>query len=469
MGSWVGAWVVGVASRHVSHNAVEIHHTATHCNTLQHTHVLPARSRRGLCSRTNATYFNTRTATHCNTLQHTHMLPARSRRGLCWRTTATYCTLQHADCSTLQHTATRCNTHTCSLQGLVEDYVEGLQSLLLRELFERFEICLRDFGNCVAVCCSVLQCVAVFAVRCSVLQCIVVCCYEADIWESHWRHLRDVWQTFATVLQGLVVCCSVLQCIVVCWYRSDIWELFLRHLKDVWKTFATVLQCFVVCCSVLQCIVVCWYKADIRESHLRHSKDVWKTFATVLQRIAAYCGVLLCSVVCCYKADNWKSHLGHLRDVWGIFERLLRDGGGCITTRKSQYFKISQWISLLPTWPTQSGLLRISRGILLARGFVSGGGRYMTRKCHAGHVCVCVCVFVFVFVCVCLCVYMCVCVCVCVRVCVCVCVCALLQGTCHSIAGRNSQNINWLPNLTHKVVSFTLYILRGSRTIWRIS
>jgi len=48
--------------------------------------------------------------------------------------------------------------------------------------------------QCVAVCCSVLQCVA--AVRCSVLQCVA-----PDT--SH-------------VLQCVAVCCSVLQCGVVC-------------------------------------------------------------------------------------------------------------------------------------------------------------------------------------------------------------------------------------------------------------
>ena len=44
----------------------------------------------------------------------------------------------------------------------------------------------------IAVCCSVLQCVA--SCR-SVLQCVVVCC---------------------SVLQCVAVCCSVLQCVAVC-------------------------------------------------------------------------------------------------------------------------------------------------------------------------------------------------------------------------------------------------------------
>ena len=64
--------------------------------------------------------------------------------------------------------------------------------------------------QCVAVCCSVLQCVAVL------LQCVAVC---------------------YSVLQCVAVRCSVLQCVAVCY---------------------SVLQCVAVCCSVLQCVAVCW-------------------------------------------------------------------------------------------------------------------------------------------------------------------------------------------------------------------
>jgi len=71
---------------------------------------------------------------------------------------------------------------------------------------------------CVAVCCSVLQCVAMcpcVAVCCSVLQSVVECC---------------------SVLQCVAVCCSVLQSVVEC---------------------CRVLQRVAVCCSVLQSVAVC--------------------------------------------------------------------------------------------------------------------------------------------------------------------------------------------------------------------
>jgi len=84
--------------------------------------------------------------------------------------------------------------------------------------------------QCIAVCCSVLQRVAVYrspliawsipkatpfaAVYCSVLQYLAV---------------------LSNALQCVAVCCSVLQCVAVC---------------------CSVLQCVAMCCSVLQCIAV---------------------------------------------------------------------------------------------------------------------------------------------------------------------------------------------------------------------
>jgi len=88
----------------------KLQHTATHCNTLQHT-----------ATHCNTVWdflviiWDTKAATHCNTLWQT-------LRYLLWAPlhhTATHCdTLQHTatHCSTLQHTATHCNTlqHTAT-------------------------------------------------------------------------------------------------------------------------------------------------------------------------------------------------------------------------------------------------------------------------------------------------------------------------------------------------------------------
>jgi len=60
-------------------------------------------------------------------------------------------------------------------------------------------------STCVAVCCSVLQCVAVCC--CSVLQCCAVC---------NTRIRADNTSIQVHVLQCVAVCCSVLQCCAVC-------------------------------------------------------------------------------------------------------------------------------------------------------------------------------------------------------------------------------------------------------------
>jgi len=77
-----------------------------------------------------------------------------------------------------------------------------------------------------AVCCSVVQC---GAVCCSVLQCVAVCC---------------------SVMQCVAVYCSVLQCGAVCCIFN--WPRYL----PVSVRFI-VLQCVAVSCSVLQFVAVC--------------------------------------------------------------------------------------------------------------------------------------------------------------------------------------------------------------------
>jgi len=81
--------------------------------------------------------------------------------------------------------------------------------------------------RCVAVCCSVLQRVAMY---CSVLRCIAVCC---GVLEAMMRwHADDGEDPFGTecVLQCAAVCCGLLRCVAVC---------------------CGVLQRVAVCCDVL--------------------------------------------------------------------------------------------------------------------------------------------------------------------------------------------------------------------------
>jgi len=94
------------------------------------------------------------TATHCNTLQHT----------------ATHCKHTATHCNTLQYTATHCNT----LQQAQKDFLRVIDARVN-------ESCTAESTEVqwyVAVCYSVLQCVAVC---CSVLQCVTVVWREV-IW-----------------------------------------------------------------------------------------------------------------------------------------------------------------------------------------------------------------------------------------------------------------------------------------------
>jgi len=155
-------------------------HTATHCNTLQHTTI---------------THCNTlqHTATHCNTLQHTAAHAQHTHCGCeCALCRAPYSTLQllATHCNTLQRTATHCNTlqhtatHYITLQNTAT-HCNAPPPLPLAKAVRKD--CKRD-----RECCSVLQCVVVCR---SVLQCVVVC---------------------RSVLQCVAVCYSVLQCAAVC-------------------------------------------------------------------------------------------------------------------------------------------------------------------------------------------------------------------------------------------------------------
>ena len=71
--------------------------------------------------------------------------------------------------------------------------------------------------QCVAVCCSVLQCVALLlqyvAVRCSALQCVAICCTHQDF--SCPSGTTSV-KAPSVLLQCVAACCSVLQGVVIC-------------------------------------------------------------------------------------------------------------------------------------------------------------------------------------------------------------------------------------------------------------
>jgi len=129
-------------------------------------------------------------------------------------------TLQHSitPCNTLQHTATHCN----SLQHTATHYNTQVWGHFQtrRAGFERRGsrgTCQNSVLPCVAMCCSVLQPVAVSCYKLGssglrgncrerVLQCVAVCCSVS--------HFVAVCRSVCcSVLQRVASCCSVLQCV----------------------------------------------------------------------------------------------------------------------------------------------------------------------------------------------------------------------------------------------------------------
>jgi len=129
-------------------------------------------------------------------------------------------TLQH---TALQHTATLCNTHISFVQ-----FVAVCCSACGRA----------RRGECVAVCCSVLQCVAIMSPR--------FCSSE---------HLDDV--SCVHVREDACVC----TCVFEREGQSRVHFLILRtathcntlHTRYMYLTLHTRYMCVAVCCSVLRC------------------------------------------------------------------------------------------------------------------------------------------------------------------------------------------------------------------------
>ena len=131
-----------------------LQHTATHCNTLQHT------------------------ATHCNTLQHTaaNILQHTATEWVFrfhqrWQGQRKHLSRRNAHCNALQHTATHRNapqrtaTHRNTPQHTTTQHTTPhtstpTNSAIPAPLAPPHELA-RSVLQCAAVCCSVLQCVAV--------------------------------------------------------------------------------------------------------------------------------------------------------------------------------------------------------------------------------------------------------------------------------------------------------------------
>jgi len=179
--------------------------------------------------------------------------------------------------------------------------------------------------QCVAVCCSVLQCVAYVAVCCSVLQRVAVYCSfdecnaSAAAASSSSFNIINISDTMCcSVLQCIAVCCSMLQYVAA--LRLPTLSTLLIHVCvgvygcDV-RLYLCVCVCVCtastaaassLCCSVLQyvavrCIFDVCNESTAAASFL--SSDSINIPDTVrcgmLQCVAVCCSVLQCIVVRC--------------------------------------------------------------------------------------------------------------------------------------------------------------------------
>jgi len=167
----------------------------------------------------------------------------------------------------------------------------------------------------VAVCCSVLQCVAECC-SCTVLRyvlrSVVVCCSVLQQQLTELSQKARVSLAYVAVsLACVAVCCGVLQCVAVCCsvlqlqYVTIFVSFFLsvlpchtrlgflsRNVKCVSRVCCGVLRCLAACCSVLQlqcvtmCVAVCCGVLQYQLTELSHK--AWGSLAYV----AVCCSVL---------------------------------------------------------------------------------------------------------------------------------------------------------------------------------
>jgi len=147
------------------------HVTALHCQRARgimphiHTHITP-----------HATHTNSTHVEHINWSYHIRMSHVTRMDQSCHA--FEYVTSQHCDVS--GPGLSRAHTWATGAEARARGQTAGRGTGVLQPH---------------VVCCSVLQCVAVFELCCSVLQSVAVCC---------------------SLLQSVVVCCSLLQSVAVC-------------------------------------------------------------------------------------------------------------------------------------------------------------------------------------------------------------------------------------------------------------
>jgi len=107
------------------------------------------------------------------------------------------------------------------------------------------------------VCCCV-KAVSTRSRNCSVLQCVAVCCklLQFVVAECYSVLLCDAVRMLFLHDLSIAVCCSVLQCVAMCCNVLQCVAVCCSVLQCVVAVCCSVLQCVAVCCCVLLCVAV---------------------------------------------------------------------------------------------------------------------------------------------------------------------------------------------------------------------
>ena len=383
------------ALQHTATHCNTLQHTATHCNTLQLLHTAQCTELQHSATHTNTAAYYLFPAPHTRSLTHTLLLCIRKIQTYIhiyvymsntWityihvymgqyssiqtaRVVVVICTAHFAPhtlvcrviqtqlgkvtaiptlCNTLKHTATYYTATYYTATGAA-GAADGKPCKTGHAHLALWLLCrLLIWGKCVAVCCSVLQCVAMCC--CSVLQCVAVCC---SVWHESWMylvlffyslnrgilsfalqhsatqcnevqhaathcnnssdihviHMETLCHSHCNTAQHIATHCNTLQHAAThCNNSSDIHVIHMEalchlHYNTVLLQYVamccSMLQCAVaVRCSVLQCVGVCWsvlYCVVVCCSMLQ---CVVVCCCSVLQCVAVCCSVLQCVAVC---------------------------------------------------------------------------------------------------------------------------------------------------------------------------
>jgi len=172
----------------------------------------------------------------------------------------------------------------------------------------------KDHRVCLCLCCADMYVSQYVAVCCSMLQCVAVCCVHVLGLKRVEERLSSLSVLMLRRCECVAVCCSMLQYVAVCCmyvygFKEDMGKIiesvcagvvqmcvcciYVLHLCVAVR--CGVLQCVAVCCSVLHCMYELGLRKDYRVYLCWFCAGVY-----VLHVCVAVCyGALQCVVLCC--------------------------------------------------------------------------------------------------------------------------------------------------------------------------